>query len=76
MIPLQHTPLYSVDSYINHYWTAVRNDTEWNVFMSELVSAGNELLRLKLEALVPHLPGAHVGTSMAHLKYPNLTCRI
>jgi hypothetical protein len=63
MIPLQRTPLYSVDSYINHYWTAVRNTTEWNVVMNELVLSGNELTTLKLQALLPTMPGAHLGKS-------------
>jgi len=40
-----------------------RNTTEWNVFMKELVRGGNEITSLMLEALVPMLPGAHIGQS-------------
>lgn len=61
MIPLQRTILYSADSYINHYWTAVRNTTEWNVVMNELVLSGNELAQLMLQGLPPSMPGAHLG---------------
>ncbi|KAK7457129.1 hypothetical protein VKT23_010429 [Stygiomarasmius scandens] len=61
MIPLQHTPLYSADSYINHYWTLERNTTQWTVSMAELVTSGNRIARLMLDALVPSLAGAHVG---------------
>ncbi|KAH9916236.1 GDSL lipase/acylhydrolase [Amylocystis lapponica] len=61
MLPLEKTVLYSVDSYPNWYWTEPRNSTEWNLFMTELTNAGNELSSLKLQALVPTLPGAHVG---------------
>ncbi|KAF8965410.1 GDSL lipase/acylhydrolase [Flammula alnicola] len=66
MIPLQQTPLYSPNSYTNHYWTAVRNTTEWNVVMNELVLSGNELTRLMLQALVPTLRGAHLGIFDTH----------
>ncbi|KDR70177.1 hypothetical protein GALMADRAFT_890537 [Galerina marginata CBS 339.88] len=61
MLPLQRTPLYSANSYVNHYWTAQRNTTEWNVVMSELVLSGNALTKLMLQALAPSLPGAHLG---------------
>lgn len=61
MIPLELTILYSADSYPNIYWDTNRNTTEWNVLMTELVLSGNELTQLKLEALLPHIPGAHVG---------------
>jgi len=61
MIPLQSTVLYSVDSYLNHYWTLERNTTEWNVSMSEITRSGNKLQELMLEALVPSLKDAHLG---------------
>ncbi|KAF5356378.1 hypothetical protein D9758_009473 [Tetrapyrgos nigripes] len=61
MIPLQHTPLYSADSYINHYWTLERNTTQWTVSMAELVISGNKIAQLLLKALAPSLSGAHVG---------------
>ncbi|KAL4254644.1 SGNH hydrolase superfamily protein [Abortiporus biennis] len=66
MIPLDRTILYSADSYPNRFWTAERNTTEWNVFMSELVAAGNELQKLMLQNLAPTLPGAHVGLFDSH----------
>ncbi|KAJ7595525.1 GDSL lipase/acylhydrolase [Mycena floridula] len=61
MIPLQHTPLYSADSYINHYWTLQRNTTEWSVVMAELVLSGNALSKLMLETVAPSFPEAHIG---------------
>jgi len=61
MLPLQDTILYSADSYPNRYWTAERNSTEWNVFMTELTNSGNGLSSLMLQALAPTLEGAHLG---------------
>lgn len=61
MVPLQHAILYSATSYPNHYWDLPRNTTEWNVGMTELTNAGNELSRLMLQDLAPTLPGAHIG---------------
>ncbi|KAH9916237.1 hypothetical protein B0H21DRAFT_781973 [Amylocystis lapponica] len=61
MLPLERTILYSADSYYNRYWTEQRNSTEWNVFMHEITNTGNNLSLLKVQALVPSLPGAHVG---------------
>jgi hypothetical protein len=61
MIPLDHVPLYSPDSYVSHHWTAQRNTTGWNIFMGELVAAGNSITELMLSALAPSLPGAHIG---------------
>ncbi|KAJ4480570.1 GDSL lipase/esterase [Lentinula edodes] len=61
MAPLQNTVLYSANSYPNFYWTAERNTTGWNVFMSEMTRAGNKLQELMLEALVPSLKDAHLG---------------
>ena len=62
MIPLQYTILYAPVSYPNLYWTQERNTTEWSIFMTELVNAGNALSRAFLQLLAPTLPGAHVGT--------------
>ncbi|KAI9567857.1 carbohydrate esterase family 16 protein [Boletus coccyginus] len=61
IIPLDLTILYAKDSYINRYWTAERNTTEWNVYMRELVRAGNRITQLELQALAPSLPEAHIA---------------
>ena len=61
MVPLEAAPLYLVNSYPNHYWTAQRNTTEWSVFMRELTTSGNALSKLMLQALAPRLHGAHLG---------------
>ncbi|KAJ3485850.1 hypothetical protein NLI96_g4673 [Meripilus lineatus] len=61
MIPLQHVPLYSADSYPNRFWTAPRNTTEWSVFMTELVNSGNEIAKLMLQDLPSTLRAAHIG---------------
>lgn len=65
MLPLDLTILYSNYSYPNRYWDLERNTTEWNVYMKELVRAGNEITSLMLEALVPTL-----RVVMQHLSTP------
>ncbi|KAJ7203776.1 hypothetical protein GGX14DRAFT_551761 [Mycena pura] len=49
--------MYSSNSYPNRYWAMQRNTTEWHVFMTELVKSANALIELRLQALVPKLPG-------------------
>jgi len=61
MIPLNLTPMYSPDAYLNRYYPFPHNTTEFSVFINELVTAGNALTRLRLDVLVPSLPDAHVG---------------
>ena len=61
MIPLNLTPLYSRTSYPNPNWSAVRNTTEWNIFMYELVRAGNAITDLMFQTVAPRLQGAHIG---------------
>ena len=72
MIPLQHTILYSSNSYFTHYWTAQRNSTEWSVFITELVLAGNALSKFMLQDIVPKLPGAHVGLFDSHALFTDI----
>lgn len=62
ILPLDLTILYSNYSYPNTYWNLERNTTEWNVYMKELVRAGNEITSLMLDALVPTLPDAHIAS--------------
>ncbi|KAG2130906.1 carbohydrate esterase family 16 protein [Suillus clintonianus] len=62
ILPLDLTILYSNYSYPSRYWDLERNTTEWNVYMKELVRAGNEITSLMLDALVPTLPGAHIAS--------------
>ncbi|KIJ64027.1 carbohydrate esterase family 16 protein [Hydnomerulius pinastri MD-312] len=62
ILPLDLTILYSNYSYPNKYWDAQRNTTEWNVYMKELVRAGNEITLLMLQALAPTLPEAHIAS--------------
>ena len=61
MIPLNLTPLYSPTSYPNRFWSAVRNTTEWSVFMYELVRAGNAITDFMFQMAAPRLQGAHIG---------------
>lgn len=63
MIPLEHSILYSANSYPNRYWTGPRNTTEWSVFMAELTKSGNAIADGLLRALTPKLHGAHLGKS-------------
>ncbi|OSD00164.1 carbohydrate esterase family 16 protein [Trametes coccinea BRFM310] len=72
MIPLEHTILYSADSYPNRYWTAPRNTTEWSVFMTELTKSGNAIAELMLKDLVPQLHGAHVGLFDSHALFTDM----
>ncbi|EED77174.1 predicted protein [Postia placenta Mad-698-R] len=53
--------MYSADSYPNGYWTAQRNTTEWNVFMTEITNTGNNLSAIMLQSMTPTLEGAHLG---------------
>lgn len=66
MIPLELTPLYSANSYLNKYWYDTRNTTAWNVFMYELVRGGNAITDLFLQTTLPVLSTAHIGGSYFH----------
>lgn len=61
MIPLQHTILYSADSYPNQYWNLQRNTTDWSLAITELTTGGNAIAELMLKDLPANLPGAHIG---------------
>lgn len=61
MIPLQKTIIYNRNSYPNKYWTAQKNATEWELFITELTTTGNQLAELMLQALPATHPGAHIG---------------
>ncbi|KAK0472419.1 hypothetical protein EDD18DRAFT_443542 [Armillaria luteobubalina] len=66
MVPLNEVILYAPDSYPNRYFSDARNTSEWSVFMRELVLSGNALSRAMLQALVPEVPGAHIGIFDSH----------
>ncbi|KZV77130.1 carbohydrate esterase family 16 protein [Peniophora sp. CONT] len=72
MLPLDRTPLYSADSYTNRYWLLPRNTTSWNLEMKQLVAAGNAISKLMLKALVPSLPGAHIGYFDSHALFTDI----
>ncbi|TFK24006.1 GDSL lipase/acylhydrolase [Coprinopsis marcescibilis] len=72
MVPLETIPLYAPDSYPNRYWTAERNTTEWSVFMRELVLSGNELTKLKLQALAPSLRDAKIALFDSHSLFTDM----
>ncbi|KDR73972.1 hypothetical protein GALMADRAFT_596103 [Galerina marginata CBS 339.88] len=72
MIPLETVPLYAPVSYPNRYWSAVRNSTEWSVFMAELVLSGNALTKLMLQTLAPTLHGAHIGIFDSHSLFADM----
>ncbi len=61
MIPLNLTILYRTDGYLTKFWTPAHNQTEWSVYMTELVAGGNEISKLMLQMLPESLPGAHIG---------------
>ncbi|KAK0436820.1 carbohydrate esterase family 16 protein [Desarmillaria tabescens] len=66
MVLLNEVILYAPDSYPNLYFSGARNTSEWSVFMRELVLSGNTLSRAMLQALVPDVPGAHIGIFDSH----------
>ncbi|KIY44129.1 hypothetical protein FISHEDRAFT_67800 [Fistulina hepatica ATCC 64428] len=72
MIPLELTPLYAKNSYINRYWTDVRNTTAWHVSIRELALAGNALAELMLHTLVPSMPDAHIGLFDSHALFSDM----
>lgn len=61
MLPLQLVTLYRKDAYLPQSWPIPHNQTEWSIFMTELVASGNEIARLSLRELARELPGAHIG---------------
>ncbi|TBU30111.1 hypothetical protein BD311DRAFT_864315 [Dichomitus squalens] len=75
MIPLETTPLYAPDSYLNLYWDSQRNTTEWSVFMRELTTAGNAIARLELQLIAPTLHGAHIGLFDSHALLADMYAR-
>ncbi|EIN06960.1 carbohydrate esterase family 16 protein [Punctularia strigosozonata HHB-11173 SS5] len=72
MLPLDLLPEYQADSYPNHYWSAQRNTTEWNVFMKELVASGNTLSKLMIQIMAPSLPGATIGYFDSHALFTDM----
>ncbi|KIM54982.1 carbohydrate esterase family 16 protein [Scleroderma citrinum Foug A] len=72
MIPLNLTPLYSRTSYPNPNWSAVRNTTEWNIFMYELVRAGNAITDLMFQTVAPRLQGAHIASFDAYALFSDM----
>ncbi|KAI0648790.1 hypothetical protein C8Q79DRAFT_903066 [Trametes meyenii] len=75
MIPLEHTPLYSPNSWTSKYWTATRNTTAWSVFMAELTKSGNAIADLQLQLLAPKLHGAHIGLFDSHALFTDMINR-
>ncbi|KAJ3782968.1 hypothetical protein GGU10DRAFT_362253 [Lentinula aff. detonsa] len=72
IIPLQHTILYSSTGYYTKFWTFPRNSTSWSVSMTELTLSGNDLTQLKLQALLPQIPGAHIGKPLNGIVHPSI----
>jgi hypothetical protein len=63
MIPLEKTIIYSADGYLTGYYPWNHNYTEWHITIRDLTHSGNDMTKLKLQALVPSLSGGHVGQS-------------
>ncbi|KAJ4491124.1 carbohydrate esterase family 16 protein [Lentinula edodes] len=70
--PLQHTILYSSTGYYTKFWTFPRNATSWSVSMTELALSGNDLTQLKLQALLPQIPDAHVAHFDSHSLFQDM----
>lgn len=62
MIPLFLLPMYSPTGYNTRYWNEPHNQTEWSIFIAELVRSGNELQNLRAQYVAPsRFPGARIG---------------
>ncbi|KAG8746662.1 hypothetical protein FRC12_014230 [Ceratobasidium sp. 428] len=62
MILLQLAPMYSATGYTTKFWNYPHNQTEWSIFMAELVRSGNALTAFWIEYVAPlRLPGATFG---------------
>lgn len=64
MIPLERTQLYNRDSHPNRYWALPRNETQWELQITEVTRAGNALSKLLLPLLPRELVGARIGVTL------------
>ncbi|KAG8740521.1 hypothetical protein FRC12_015973 [Ceratobasidium sp. 428] len=74
MTPMWLLPLYSPTGYDSKYWDKIpRNQTEWSIFIAELVRAGNELQALRTKYIAPtQFPGARFGIFDAHRLFKDI----
>lgn len=75
MIPLYLLPMYSAKGYNTKFYLNVpHNQTEWSIFIAELVRSGNELQNLRAQYVAPsRFPGARIGWCSPNLKRPRIT---
>ncbi|KZS87607.1 GDSL lipase/acylhydrolase family protein [Sistotremastrum niveocremeum HHB9708] len=73
MIPLQLTPLYSVNpGPLTRYWPYAHNRTQYAIEISELVAAGNALWNLQVPAALSKLPGAKAAIFDSHQLFTDM----
>ncbi|QRV79368.1 carbohydrate esterase family 16 protein [Ceratobasidium sp. AG-Ba] len=63
MTPMWLLPMYTPAGFETKYWWGIpRNNTEWSLFIAELVRSGNELQALRTKYIAPgRFPGARFG---------------
>lgn len=73
MTPMWLLPMYSPNGYDTKYWNQPHNQTEWSIFIAELVRAGNELQALRTKYIAPsRFPGARFGIFDSHRLFKDM----
>ncbi|KAG8696760.1 hypothetical protein FRC08_006956 [Ceratobasidium sp. 394] len=73
MTPMWLLPMYTPTGYDTKYWNQPHNQTEWSIFIAELVRAGNELQALRTKYIAPsRFPGARFGIFDAHRLFKDM----
>ncbi|CAE6477526.1 unnamed protein product [Rhizoctonia solani] len=73
MTPMWLLPMYAPDGYDTKYWNWPHNQTEWSIFIAELVRAGNELQALRTKYIAPgRFPGARFGIFDSHRLFKDM----
>ncbi|CAE6424838.1 unnamed protein product [Rhizoctonia solani] len=73
MTPMWLLPIYAPNGYDTKYWNSPHNQTEWSIFIAELVRAGNELQALRTKYIAPgRFPGARFGMFDSHRLFKDM----
>ncbi|CAE6516430.1 unnamed protein product [Rhizoctonia solani] len=73
MTPMWLLPMYAPNGYDTKYWNSPHNQTEWSIFIAELVRAGNELQALRTKYIAPgRFPGARFGMFDSHRLFKDM----
>ncbi|KAJ3554813.1 hypothetical protein NM688_g2912 [Phlebia brevispora] len=72
LIPLNLTIMYSAEGYLTQFWTLPHNQTDWNIYITQVVAGSNEIAQLMLKDLPRSLPGAHIGLFDSHALFQDI----